>query len=256
MSTSRLEVRGLSVRRGSTNALTGIDLSFAPGEFVAVAGPNGAGKSTLLSVMAGLVRPTSGECRYRNRLLPQWPRRELARRIAFVPQTQAFDFAFTVEEVVLMGRAPHGAGLFETDADRAAMERALAHTDVLALRHRDIRTLSGGERQRVVIAAALAQEPETLLLDEPAAALDLEHQVLLYRLLADLRDAGTLVIAATHDLNLAAASCDRLVLLHEGRVAADGPPAACLTAERLADVFHVAVDVRHDAGRLWIRYGP
>jgi iron complex transport system ATP-binding protein len=155
-----------------------------------------------------------------------------------------------------MGRTPHCDGLFESPADLEAVERALDITDTLAFRHRDFRSLSGGERQRVILASAVAQQPETLLLDEPTTFLDLRHQVAIYRLLRDLSRQGMLVVAVTHDLNLAAAFADRIVVLNAGRVAADAAPAEVLAPERILEVFGVASELhRGPEGRPWIIYG-
>src|SRR5262249_37777259 len=162
----------------------------------------GAGKSTLLGILAGLREGYSGECRYSGLEVRSWKRREMARRVAFVPQSVWIDFPFTAEQVVLMGRAPHADRMFQGEADRRIAIEAMKMTDTLPFRARDFRSLSGGERQRVILAAALAQSPEALLLDEPTTYLDLRHQVALYRILMTLSRRGTLVAAVTHDLNL------------------------------------------------------
>ncbi len=144
---------------------------------ITIAGPNGAGKSTLLGILAGLRAPYRGSCTYDGREIRQWPRRDFARKVAFLPQSVRLEFPFTAEEVVLMGRTPYARGWFQTAEDRAAADEAMAITDVLAFRGRDFRSLSGGEQQRVVLASALTQRPEALLLDEPATHLDLRHQL-------------------------------------------------------------------------------
>ena len=224
---------------------------------MAIAGPNGAGKSTLLGVMAGLRPEHTGRCCYRGTEVGRWKRRAFARRVAFMPQSMRVEFPFTAEQVVLMGRTPHCHGLFESPEDWAAVERAMEITDTLAFRGRDFRSLSGGERQRVILASALAQAPETLLLDEPTTFLDLKHQVAIYGLLREQARRGLLAVAVTHDLNLAAAFADRIVVLDRGRVVADGTPASVLTPELLRDVFGVAgVLHRRPEGRPWIVYGP
>jgi iron complex transport system ATP-binding protein len=219
----------------------------APG-LVAIAGPNGAGKSTLLGIMAGLRHPYSGSCVYRDTEVSRWQRRDFARRVAFLPQMLRFEFPFTAEQVVLMGRTPYGGGWFESPADFEVVEQAMAITDTLPFRARDFRSLSGGERQRVVLASALAQKPQTLLLDEPTTFLDLKHQISMYRILADLAREGMLVIAVTHDLNLALQFADRALVLDHGRLTAEGAPADVFTPRLIREVFEV--DATLHSGRL------
>lgn len=231
-------------------------LDFTAGALAAIAGPNGAGKSTLVGVMAGLRSGYTGSCRFEDKEIRDWPRRAFARRISVVPQNVNIEFPFTVEQVVLMGRTPYCDGLFESPLDHAAAARAIAITDCQPFRARDFRSLSGGERQRVVLAAALAQEPSVLLLDEPTTFLDPEHQLALFRILRGLARDGVLVIAVTHDLNLAAAFADRLILLKQGTVRADGPPAAVIAPAIMREVFAVEPHIlQGPAGRPWIVYG-
>jgi len=215
---------------------------------VAIAGPNGAGKSTLLGIMAGLRSPYSGSCVYADTEVRGWARREFARRVAFLPQMFRLEFPFTAEQVVLMGRTPYGGGWFESPDDFQFAERAMSITDTLPFRDRDFRTLSGGERQRVVLASALAQRPETLLLDEPTTFLDLKHQISIYRLLRDLARDGMLVISVTHDLNLALQFADRVLLLDQGRIAADGVPGEVFTPQLIDRIFGVRASMHE--GRL------
>jgi ABC-type cobalamin/Fe3+-siderophores transport system ATPase subunit len=225
-------------------------------QMVTVIGPNGAGKSTLLGIMAGLRPHYKGLCRYRDMEVSRWPRRAFAREVSFVPQTVRLEFPFTAEQVVLMGRTPYCDGLFESPGDREAVERAMSITDTLAFRSRDFRSLSGGEKQRVILASVLAQSPRALLLDEPTTFLDLQHQVSVYRLLRGLAREGLLVVAVTHDLNLAAAYSDRVLMLRAGELVADEAPAKVLTAETIRDVFSVQVEIRSGSGgRPWILYG-
>lgn len=252
------DLRSVGLRYGSAEVLADVTAQFRPGELVAIVGPNGAGKSTLLGIMAGLRHGYSGRCCYRERDIQEWKRRAFARCVSFVPQSLKIDFPFNAEQVVTMGRTPYGGGLFETEEDREAVERAMRTTDTLAFRNRDFRSLSGGERQRVVIASALAQSPETLLLDEPTTYLDLKHQVETYRLLRDLARQGMLAIAITHDLNLALTYADRALMLSAGRVVADGAPHDVLTAGRIHEVFAVTAHLRNGDGhsRPWIVYAP
>jgi iron complex transport system ATP-binding protein len=243
------------MRYNSTTVLDVGELAFRRGELVSVVGPNGAGKSTLLGVMAGLRDGYEGQCRFEEREVRKWPRREFARSVSFVPQSLRLEFPFTAEQVVMMGRTPYCDGLFEAPEDHAAVERAMEAIDAIRFRHRDFRSLSGGERQRVVLAAALAQEPAVLLLDEPTSFLDIKHQLAMQRILRDLCAAGMLVVEATHDLNLAATYSDRVVVLHNGRVVADGVPRDSLSAEKIRDVFEVDARMEHDSeGGPWIRY--
>lgn len=249
-------LKDVGVRYGATEVLASVDLTFSSGEFVAIGGPNGAGKSTLLSILAGLKAPSSGECLFLEHQTHGWHRREFARRVAVVLQENNAAFPFTAEDIVYMGRMPHRSGLYETAEDHAAVDRALTETEMNAFRHREFRTLSGGEKQRILIASALAQSPEVLLLDEPSAHLDIYHQVHLYSLLRRLSGSGLLVIAVTHDLNVATAQADRVLLLHRGRVRADGEPQQVIRADVMEQVFSVPVELHHTAsGKPWITYG-
>jgi iron complex transport system ATP-binding protein len=225
-----------------------LDLAFEEGGWTAILGPNGTGKTTLLRLAGGGLRPTHGSVALFGMSLSEVPVRQRARTLAFVPQETHLIFDFTVEEVVLMGRSPHlGLLGLETERDRAIASTAMERTDVLHLAGRPFRALSGGERQRAVLARALAQEPRVLLLDEPTAHLDLRHQIALYEILARLNsETGLTLVLASHDINLATRYSGRVVLLHEGRVAADGPPESVLDPATLGAVYGVRVDVRRD----------
>ncbi len=250
-------LRNLGMRYDGVQVLDVGELLFTAGEMVSVVGPNGAGKSTLLGIMAGLKGGYTGSCQFQGREVRKWPRRPFARAVAFVPQSLRLEFPFTAEQVVMMGRTPYCDGLFEAPEDHAAVERAMTTTDTLAFRHRDFRSLSGGERQRVVLAAALAQEPRVLLLDEPTTFLDVKHQLAIHEILRDLsRAKELLVVAATHDLNQAAAYSDRIVVLDRGRVVAEGPPPVALRCEVIEQVFGVPAALeRTSDGAMWIRFG-
>jgi len=241
-----LEVAGVSCAYDGTDVLADVTLRVEPGQFVAVAGPNGSGKSTLLRAMSRVLRPRLGSALLDGRDLYALPARESARAIGVVPQESLLDFEFTVEEVVLMGRAPHlGRFQSEGERDRVVVREAMERTGTWDLRARSILELSGGERQRVVLARAFAQEPHVLLLDEPTAHLDLAYQVQILRLAKSLRDEKrTAVLATLHDLNLAAAYADRLVLLSKGKVAAAGTPKEVLVEPTLRSVFGADVTVR------------
>lgn len=222
-----------------------ISLAVRPGECWAIVGPNGAGKSTLLRLMAGLHHPSAGVVRLGVHRLETIAHRERARTLALVPQRPPADVDLTVREIVLMGRFPHRSlGLFDTSADHAIAERAMAMTETLSFADRSMATLSGGEAQRVHVAAALAQEPRVLLLDEPTSSLDLRHQLAVFEILRDCaspRESGLPigVVVVTHDVNLAARFCSHILLLHEGHLVAAGPPADVLTPTKLRAVYGV-----------------
>jgi iron complex transport system ATP-binding protein len=246
-----LDVRGLRCGYGPCEVLAGIDLAVRPGEFVGLLGPNGSGKTTLLRAVTGVVRPAAGSIAIDGIPLATLSARDIARRVAVVPQETVSAFPFTVAEVVGMGRYPH-TGAFDrgTSADAEAVHRAMERAGVAALRRRSFDTLSSGERQRVLLARALAQASRLLLVDEPTAHLDLRYQVGMLTLLRDLTgEAGPdtrparAVLAVLHDVNLAARYCTRVALTAGGRIVADGPPAEVLTPESLREVFHAEVDV-------------
>ncbi|MDP8224164.1 MAG: heme ABC transporter ATP-binding protein [Candidatus Lernaella stagnicola] len=241
----RFRVAGLRFAYRVKPVLSEVDLTIDAGEMVALVGPNGAGKSTLLKLLAGFLRPDAGRVAYADRPLPDWDAAELARHVALVPQHVTFYFPYTVSQFVLMARHPHrGYSPFESEADVQAASHALEATGIAELADRSVLELSGGERQRALLAAALAQEPETLLLDEPTNSLDLRHQMaLLSTLRRQNEDQRLTVILVTHDLNLAARYCPRVVLLHEGRIVADGNTASILTAERIAPIYDTPVEV-------------
>ena len=248
-----LEVHELSVAYGSRQALSGVSLTLSPGDVVGLLGPNGAGKSTFVRAISGVLTGYSGRVTVVGDELRTLPRKELARRIAVVPQEPRFDFPFSVLEIVLMGRHPHLGGLaFESAGDVALARRALARCGALHLASRPIDELSSGERQRIVFARALAQEAPILLLDEPASFLDLRFQVELFDRVRELAAEGCGVVAVLHDLNLAAEYCDRVVLLQGGRVIAAGPTAEVLTYQHLTAVYEteIYVDINDITGAL------
>ncbi len=245
----------VTVRYREQPVLHEVSTEFRPGVLTAIVGPNGAGKSTLLGVMAGLRRDFSGTCEYGGVNIRKWSRSAFAKSVCLVPQSLHLEFPFTVEQVVMMGRAPHAGRMFESDEDHAATERAMGMTDTLSFRDRDFRSLSGGERQRAVLASALAQSPEFLLLDEPATFLDLRHQVGIYRLVREFCRTGVGAVTVTHDLNTALTYADRVLILDGGRIVGDGLPADVLSPVNIESVF----GVRSEAGggsRPWIAYEP
>jgi iron complex transport system ATP-binding protein len=234
-----LDLRGVSAGYGDTPVIASIDLAVEAGEMVALIGPNGAGKSTLLRVACGLLPLLAGRALLDGSDVTVMPPRDRARRIAAVPQDSPVPNGLFVREMVGMGRTPYLRALLgPTAQDRRAVQWALAAAGVEALADRFVGELSGGERQRVILARALAQEPRLLLLDEPTANLDLHHQVTMLELVRGLtRRQGLAVLAAVHDLQLAALYCDRLVLMNAGRIVSQGPPEDVLTEPLLLEAF-------------------
>lgn len=224
-----IELAQLTVARGPRLVLTALDLRLPAGEMVALIGLNGAGKSTLLETIAGALPGYQGTCRVDGREVSGWPARDLAQRLAFLPQTAGRGSSVSGRQVVFMGRYPHSPGWQESPADAEAVDRAMREASCSHLAERSFAALSGGERQRLLLAAALAQESPVMLLDEPAAHVDLPHQIEMYRLLRARSAQGALCVAATHDLNLAASFATRVVLLDEGHAAAFGPPEQVFT---------------------------
>ena len=231
--------------------LRGVSLELGKGELVGLIGPNGSGKTTLLRVLSGLLAPNQGKVYLDGQDLCALSRRQIAQRVAVVPQELAMPFAFSAYEMVMMGRTPHvrpilGAG--PRDRQVVAEKMELTATSVLA--ERPFSELSGGEKQRVIIAMALAQEPDILLLDEPTVHLDINHQVEILELIKRLnRQEDLTVLATMHDLNLAALYFDRLVLLDGGQVAANGSPAEVLREESIRQVFQANVQVQEHPTR-------
>jgi iron complex transport system ATP-binding protein len=251
------ESSDLFVHLGGRRVLAGVSFRLAAGEFVALLGPNGAGKSTLLRTMAGLL-PYGGDLRLDGRALSDWPPAERARRVAYVEQAPSLSFALTVRDVVALGRSPHRGWLASlTPHDGSRVEAAMADADVISLAGRPATALSGGERQRVALARALAQDTPTLLLDEPTAHLDVRHQLSLMNLAASLTASGRTVVAAFHDIALAARCARRLLVLDRGRLVADGPAAEVLTPSLFRTVFGVDAEVGTGPDGPAVRYlGP
>lgn len=244
--TAVIAVRSLEARRGNKTVLGPLDLRIDRGEFFVVAGPNGSGKSTLLAVLAGLVRPSRGTGAILGHDLAHLRPACLARKAAYLGQSNDQGSDFTVAMAVMLGRAPR-QGLLgaPSRADREAVRRAMELTRVLGLEDRPLSSLSGGERRRALLAQALCREPELLLLDEPTASLDPGHQMLVLDMLEGLRrQTGLTVVLVSHDLNPAAAYAERLLLLYAGKAAALGPPEDVFTQETLSRVYEwpMAVD--------------
>jgi iron complex transport system ATP-binding protein len=244
-----VELRGVSVDLDRRPVLRDLDLTVPGGARLGLIGPNGSGKTTLLRAVAGLV-PHRGQVQIGDAPPGSLSRRELARRIALVPQTPAVPAGITVSDYVLLGRTPYIPYLgTETRRDLAIVADVLDHLDLGAFAGRALDSLSGGERQRAVLARALAQQAPVLLLDEPTTGLDVGHQQQVLELVDSLRrDLELTVVSAMHDLTLAGQFADQLVLLDRGRVAAAGPPRAVLTEEVIARHYHASVRVLEDPG--------
>jgi len=223
--------------------LEDISLTLGESEFVGIIGPNGAGKSTLLKHMAGVLTCREDRLFIENKPLNRIPRRRLARAVAYLPQEVEFVFSFSVDEVLRMGRYPHTHGIrIYSQRDEDVIDNVSRMLDIEAFRLRNYSDLSGGEKQRVLIASALAQEPKLILLDEPTSALDLHHQLGIYQILRSQQQSnGLTVVVVTHDINLAAQFCTRMILMDHGKILRDGPPDQVLQFQTLQDVFGVKV---------------
>lgn len=242
--TEALRLEGVAVRLGGRPVLRGVDLRLHRGEVLGLLGCNGAGKSTLLRTVTRVLEPEGGTVRVLGDPSTALSRRELARRVALVPQETRIPFPFRAGEVVLMGRGPHLAWAgFESDRDVAIARDALAQLGIGPLADRSVDALSGGERQLVVVARALAQQADLLLLDEPTAFLDLRHRLQVLEIVRAQAAAGRAALVVSHDLALAARYCDRLALLCEGRILAAGAPWEVLTPARLRQALGVEAEI-------------
>ena len=245
-----LQAERLSVRLGGREVVSQVSFDIGSGEVVGLVGPNGSGKSTCVGALAGLKRPSSGAVRLEGSALDEVAVRRRARTISYLPQNPECHWPLSVRQVVALGRLPHrsvwggiGAG------DAAAIERAMEKLEVTGLADRRVDRLSGGERMRVMLARALAPEPRVLIVDEPTDGLDPNHQLHVMELLRAMAGEGCAVLAVLHDLSLAERFCDRLLLLHEGRLVASGPPRDVLTPENVARVYRVETAVFGGEGR-------
>ncbi|NIY73667.1 ABC transporter ATP-binding protein [Marivivens donghaensis] len=227
--------------------LNGVDLDVGQGEFVALIGPNGCGKSTLLKTMARILTPTSGVAELNGRAVHDTPTREIAKAMALLPQTPLTPDGLTVRELVAQGRFPHQTLWRQwTKADETAVHDAMEATDVLQFADRPVTALSGGQRQRCWIAMTLAQDTDVILLDEPTTYLDLKIQIDVMQLLSKIAAQGRTLVVVLHELNLAAAYADRVVMMRDGAIVHQGHPAECITAETLEDVFGLRARVMTD----------
>ncbi len=247
--------------RAPRRVIDGISFSIEEGELVGVIGPNGAGKTTLLKLIDGIIEPQQGEIHLKGRALREMSRREIAQQVAMLPQEVTFYFNFTSLEIVLQGRAPFLGGLrLEGEMDVKIARDTMAKTGTMSFADLSITELSEGEKQRVLVARALTQQPRLLLLDEPTANLDLGYQVEIMDLVRALsRQAGVAVVMASHDINLAAEYCHRLLLLKEGRVFCQGSPEEVLNERVLTEVYQCRLLVDRNplsgAPRITLRSG-
>jgi iron complex transport system ATP-binding protein len=235
--------------------LQDVTCAVAEGDVMGIIGPNGAGKTTLLRLLGGTLPARSGRVALRGRDLGEWPPRERSRHIAFVPQSLYIPVPFSVAELVAIGRTPHASGWAPLSRrDREVVDRAMELLDVAELRDRPVDELSAGERQRALVALAMAQEPEILLLDEPTAHLDLHHACQFMEVVTSIaRERSVAVALSTHDLNLAADFCPRLTLLRGGRVEAAGGRDDVLRADILSHVYGHPIDIHASGDAVWIR---
>jgi iron complex transport system ATP-binding protein len=240
--------KNISASYKTAGILNNIDLHAAPGDFLGIIGPNGAGKTTLLKVLTGVKKATGGTVHLDNTDISTMSRKDIARKMAVVPQSTFVPPLFSVEDVVSIGRYARREKRFgESAKDKKAVEDAMHRTGSIRFRDRLISELSGGERQEALIARALAQEPQLLLLDEPTANLDVRHQISILKLISQLVTAGPLcAIMVIHDLNLAARFCNRLALLYNGGILALGAPADVLTSANLAKAYGVSAIAGHN----------
>jgi iron complex transport system ATP-binding protein len=242
-----IETRDLSFAYQDRTVLRDIQLAIGRGEMVGILGPNGSGKTTLIKIFSAVL-DGQGEVKLNGRRIDSYSRRELSRVLAVVAQENRISFPYTVAEIVMMGRASyHSPFALEGEKDLDIARASMELTDSLSLSQRYLHELSGGEKQRVMIARALAQEPQILLLDEPSAFLDLKHQVQAFELLRRLnRERGLTIVATLHDVNLAALFFPRLAMLRDGKIYRDGPPKEILTAETIHEVYGIHVQVRYE----------
>ena len=249
-----ISARNISWSTGGQTIVSDVSLDIVTGEFFGIIGPNGSGKTTLISLISGLRKPRSGEVHLFDEPMSTLARRRISQKIALVEQHAETAERITARQAVELGRTPHLDALTPwSTTDDAIVDAALHEVKMAGLAHRLWHTLSGGERQRLHIARALAQQPEILILDEPTNHLDVGHQLGLLELVRQQRDLT--VVAALHDLNHAAMFCDRVAVMHGGRLVALGPPAQVLTTELIADVFGVSAEIESDNnGELQIRY--
>lgn len=238
-----LQADAVRLTRANRNLVDQVNLQVNEGELVGLIGPNGAGKSTLLNLLAGLVNCDAGEVNLAGKNINAMSAIQRSKLLAWVAQSGPVNWPLTVERIITLGRRPHmGPWQRLSVEDNLAIEAAIAATDCESLRTQDATTLSGGERTRMLLARALAAQPQVLLADEPVAALDLKHQLQTMAVLREFSCDERACLVVLHDLSLAARYCDRLYLMHEGRVVAEGDPSSVLSRENLKNVYGVEVE--------------
>jgi len=248
MNSSILQVQDINFSYDQETVLRSISINIKSQEFVGVIGPNGSGKSTLLKLLGSVLKPDSGQIFFKERNYINYQRKQLAQSITWVPQEHPMVFPFKVSEIVLMGRHPYlSAFTFEGENDIEIARSAMKQTQTLQFAERGFNEISGGEKQRVVIAGAIAQEPELMILDEPTSALDIKYQIQVLNILKTLNEnKKTTVILAMHDLHLASKYCTRLILLEEGKIFKDGKTEEVLQKEHIEKVYGLKVHLIHD----------
>jgi len=249
-----LKVDDLSFSYGKSRLIEDITFTVRKGELFGIIGPNGSGKSTLLKLLSNIISKDGGEISLLGKKLDEYQRKELAQVLAVLPQSTEIDFDFSVKEVVEMGRHPYlknWQGI--SQADKRVIERALRLTNIVSLADESINSISGGERQRVLLARALVQEAELLLLDEPTSALDINYQLEIFDLLAKLSKEGATIVVVLHDLNLASQYCDRLLLLNQGKVNTIGNPDKVITYDNIKSVYGCDVEIDNSARRPYVK---
>jgi iron complex transport system ATP-binding protein len=244
MSDQLIQIKNLSFAyEEHNNILDDISIDINEGEFVGIIGPNGAGKSTLIKIIAGLLQSNQAKITLNGTHISDYKPKQLAQILGYVPQKVEIPFSFTVHQVVEMGRFPYLQGIFHQDVDTGQeVDKAMQRMDLIEMQNRSFSTLSGGEQQRAIISSVLAQQARLMILDEPTSALDLKHQQGIYRILKRLADEeGKTIVIVTHDINLAAQFCERLILMDKGKIIADGPPDQVLQFQLIQQVYGVKV---------------
>ena len=248
MNTSILKTQEISFSYDQETVLRSISINIQSEEFIGIIGPNGSGKSTLLKLLGSVLKPDSGQIYFKGKNYIDYQRKQLAQSITWVPQEHPMVFPFKVSEIVLMGRHPYlSAFTFEGEDDIEIARSAMKQTQTLQFAERGFNEISGGEKQRVVIAGAIAQEPELMILDEPTSALDIKYQIQILNILKTLNEnKKTTVVLAMHDLHLASKYCTRLILLEEGKIFKDGKTEEVLQKEHIEKVYGLKVHLIHD----------
>ncbi len=248
MTSSLIDMTDVEFSYGNDQVIKQVSLAIESGEFVGIIGPNGSGKSTLLRLIGALIHHQQGQVQFKQEDIHKISKKILARSIAWIPQESTMIFPFKVEEIVMMGRHPYQSPLsFETEDDWEITRRAMEETDIMSLSDRRFNEISGGEKQRVMMAGALAQNSELLLLDEPTASLDIKYQLEILNILRRLNQQnGKTIVIAIHDLYQASKYCDRLILINEGQIIQNGPPVDVLRKDILEEVYGVTIKIIYD----------